>query len=112
MIDFFGRPEENVFVGEWHQKSNMMYLFDILMLSGTPLDSRTYSERFDTLMSFYRILPNVKFLGVISTEEECMEVICGNDPIVEGLVFKNQNASGWGDGSIVRCLKPDRRKTK
>lgn len=112
LIEHFGTEGLSVLVGEWHQKTDTLYLFDILVDDGVNLKSLTYKSRYDLLWIRHKILPNIKFLKKSYSKKECSIVLEGDEKIEEGLVFKNENMIGWNNSSIVRCLKEGERGTK
>ncbi len=96
-----------VFDSEWHKPTNQVFIFDILRLNNETLNSKTISERFKILKSIFRIAPNIKLIKCLGTAGECMNVMQDNNSLVEGLVFKLWESTGWSDDAILRCLKKD-----
>ena len=103
------RPSQGftVLVGEWQYTLKKVFLFDILKQEGESFSNLTYSERYKILRDNLFITPNVEFLPVYRTVKQCLQVLekAKGDKFLDGLVFKNANAQGWRNTSIVRCLK-------
>lgn len=69
------------------------------------LTRSSYEERYRLLMDIYRFSPHIKLIRLLRKYEECIQVLEGHDPQIEGLVFKAWKTKGWDDTGIVRCLR-------
>ncbi|MGE4133769.1 MAG: hypothetical protein AB7F86_19180 [Bdellovibrionales bacterium] len=89
---------------EWLKPEGRLYLFDVLKLDDQLLRRLSYPERHKLLPRSY-ISPQIKTLPILTNSERCMAVLAGDEPHVEGLVFKSLSTKGFEDTSIVRCRK-------
>jgi hypothetical protein len=91
--------------GEWLKGLNKIFLFDVLQTEGNIFSMTSYDYRHEVLTEKYKAGSHLFLLEKLTTVDQCMEILMGDDPNIEGLVFKDQHGKGWSDGKIVRCLK-------
>lgn len=104
-------PQErwNVIDAEWIKAEDRLYVFDLIKLEGKLLSRLAFLER-SKLLARNCISPSIKFLGVLTTVEQCMKVLDRSgkneksEKYIEGLVFKSPSP-GFEDSSIIRCRR-------
>ena len=92
----------NIIDAEWLKPEDKLYVFDFLKKDGQLLRKLNFLDRWSQIPRAY-ISPCIQTLGVITTLQECLEVLSKKGQNhVEGLVFKSPSP-GFEDSSIIRC---------
>ena len=99
---YCGDRRYTVLDGEW--ADGRIYLFDILRDDQVLLNQLNYRDRYERLLLPF-ISPVVQLLPILKTTKQCLAELRRDDPLVEGLVFRDPGARGWFDGAIVRCRR-------